>query len=398
MRGGILAKARRGELALALPIGLAYDQHGQVVLDPDAGVRHAVRLLFDTFAATGSAFGVVRAFREQQLTFPARHRRGPRRGELFFQPLTHDRVIKTLHNPAYAGAYAYGRARHTTGLDGHHHTTVKPIAEWTVLIKDHHPGYLTWAQHEANLAVLTANAAARGDDRAAGPPREGTALLQGLAVCGRCGRRMTIRYHTRHGTQIPGYVCQNDGIRTAQPICQHLTGDIIDSAVSDLILTADGLGDPGAARDLADDPPGAVPVQPAPVFGEEDRPVAAFAGGQVDRPGSARGERDGDDLAALAGNGQGPVAALDAQVLDISAGGLRYPQPVQREQRDQRMLGRRAEPGGHQQRAQFVAVQGGGMGLVIQPRPPDMRGRGYGPGVPPRPRTCRTRRWCTACG
>jgi Recombinase/Recombinase zinc beta ribbon domain len=238
MRGGILAKARRGELALALPVGLAYDHHGQVVLDPDAGVRHAVGLLFDIFTATGSAFGVVRAFREQQLTFPARHRRGPRRGELFFQPLTHDRVIKILHNPAYAGAYAYGRARHTTGLDGHHHTTVKPIAEWTVLIKDHHPGYLTWAQHEANLAVLTANAAARGDDRAAGPPREGTALLQGLVVCGRCGRRMTIRYHTRHGTQIPDYVCQNDGIRTAQPICQHLTGDIIDSAVGDPILTA----------------------------------------------------------------------------------------------------------------------------------------------------------------
>jgi hypothetical protein len=228
MRGGILAKARRGELALALPIGLVHDHHGQVILDPDAEVRHAVRLLFDTFTATGSAFGVVRAFREQQLTFPARHHRGPRHGELFFQPLTHDRVIKTLHNPAYAGAYAYGRARHTTGLDGHHHTTVKPIAEWTVLIKDHHPGYLTWAQHEANLAVLTANAAARGDDRAAGPPREGTALLQGLVVCGRCGRRMTIRYHTRHGTQIPDYVCQNDGIRTAQPICQHLTGDIID--------------------------------------------------------------------------------------------------------------------------------------------------------------------------
>ena len=237
MRGGILAKARRGELTLALPVGLAYDHHGQVVLDPDAGVRHAVQMLFGTFTATGSAFGVVKSFREQQLTFPARHHRGPRRGELFFQPLTHDRVIKALHNPAYAGAYAYGRARHTTDLDGHHHTAVKPIGEWTVLIKDHHPGYLTWAQYEANLAILAANAAAHGDDRAAGPPREGTALLQGLVVCGRCGRRMTIRYHTRHGTQIPGYVCQNNGIRTAQPICQHLTGDIIDSAVSDLILT-----------------------------------------------------------------------------------------------------------------------------------------------------------------
>ncbi len=238
MRGGILAKARRGELALALPVGLVRDRQGQVTLDPDAGVRDAVRLLFGTFTATGSAFSVVKAFREQQLTFPARHHRGPRRGELFFQPLTHDRVLTILHNPAYAGAYAYGRAAHATGLDGHHHTTARPVQEWTVLIKDHHPGYLTWAQYEANLAVLAANAAARGDDRAAGPPREGTALLQGLVVCGRCGRRMTIRYHTRHGTQIPSYVCQNDGIRTARPICQHLAGDIIDAAVSDLILAA----------------------------------------------------------------------------------------------------------------------------------------------------------------
>jgi DNA invertase Pin-like site-specific DNA recombinase len=238
MRGGILAKARRGELALALPVGLVRDRHGEVMLDPDAGVRDAVRLLLATFTATGSAFGVVRAFREQQLTFPGRHHRGPRRGELFFQPLTHDRVLGILHNPAYAGAYAYGRASHATGLDGHHHTTARPVGEWTVLIKDHHPGYLTWDQYEANLAVLAANAAARGDDRAAGPPREGTALLQGLVVCGRCGRRMTIRYRSRHGTQIPEYMCQNDGIRTAQPICQHLPGDAIDSAVSGLILTA----------------------------------------------------------------------------------------------------------------------------------------------------------------
>jgi hypothetical protein len=136
------------------------------------------------------------------------------------------------------------------------------------------------------------------------------------------------------------------------------------------------LADPGPPGDPADNPPGAVPVQPPPARGQEDRAIAALAGGQVDRPGGARGERDGDDLAALAGDRQGPVPALDAQVLDVSAGGLRDPQPVQREQRDQRMLGRRSESGGHQQRAELVAVQGGGMGLVIQPRPADMRGRG----------------------
>ncbi len=141
-------------------------------------------------------------------------------------------------------------------------------------------------------------------------------------------------------------------------------------------VRADRFGDPGAACHPADDPPGAVPVQPPPVGGEEDWPATAFAGGQVDRPGGARCERDGDDLAALAGDGQGSVPALEAQVLDVGAGGLRYPQPVQGEEGDQRVLERRAKPGGDQDGAELVVVQGGGVGLVVQPRPPDMGGRG----------------------
>jgi len=239
LRGGILAKARRGELRLQLPIGLVYDPLGQVTLDPDAGVRGALSLLFETFTATSSAFAVVKTFRDQQLSFPGRHRSGPRAGELYWNSLSHDQVLKILHNPAYAGAYAYGRARHTTGLDGRHHTLSKPIDEWTVLIHDHHPGYLTWPRYQASLQVLAGNAAARGQDRNAGPPREGPALLQGLVVCGRCGRRMTVRYHTRaDGTIVPDYVCQNDGIRAAQPICQHIGGAPVDTAISELILRA----------------------------------------------------------------------------------------------------------------------------------------------------------------
>src|ERR1035437_6403933 len=101
-------------------------------------------------------------------------------------------------------------------------------------------------------------------------------------------------------------------------------------------------------------------------MGEEDGAVAAFAGGQVDRPGGAGRERDGDDLAALAGDRQGPVPALQAEVLDVSASGLRDPQPVQREQRDQRMLDRRPEPGGYQQRPAPAAGPGGGMRPGIQ--------------------------------
>lgn len=237
LRGGILAKAARGELALKLPVGLVYDPAGQVVLDPDTGVRHAVGHLFATFTATGSARGVVKAFNTEDLTFPMRHQSGPHAGELYWTALTHDRVLKVLHNPRYAGAYCYGRARHYTDAAGRHHTIAKPRDEWTTLIPDAHPGYLSFDQYEANLAVLEANAAAHGTDRKAGPAREGPALLQGLVVCGKCGRRMTVRYHTRtNGTSVPDYVCQATGIAHGIPICQYMPGAGIDTAISSLIL------------------------------------------------------------------------------------------------------------------------------------------------------------------
>ena len=121
-------------------------------------------------------------------------------------------------------------------------------------------------------------------------------------------------------------------------------------------MRRNGFGDPGTAGGLADDPPCAVPVQPPPARGQEHRAASALADSQVNGPGGARRERDGDDFAALAGDGQRPVPALKAEVPDISAGGLGDPQPVQGQQRDQRVLGRRAEPGGHQQRAELVAV------------------------------------------
>src|SRR5260370_37965851 len=112
LRGGILAKARRGELRLQLPIGLARDSRGETVLDPDGGVRQAISLLFDTFTATGSAFAVVQAFRKAQLTFPARHRGRPHAGELYFRAPTHHQALKILHNPCYARARCYRPAPH----------------------------------------------------------------------------------------------------------------------------------------------------------------------------------------------------------------------------------------------------------------------------------------------
>jgi hypothetical protein len=126
-------------------------------------------------------------------------------------------------------------------------------------------------------------------------------------------------------------------------------------------VRADVLGDPGAAAGPGDDPGGTVPVQPLPVRGDEQRSFSALSDRQVDRPGRARRERNGDDLAALAGDHQGAVAAFQAQVLDAGAGGFRDPQPVEGEQGDQRVLGGRAEPGGDQDGAELVAVQGGGV-------------------------------------
>jgi DNA-binding transcriptional MerR regulator len=145
-------------------------------------------------------------------------------------------VLDVLHNPAYAGAYVYGRSKTSTGMDGHASTRLRPVPDWIVCIRDHHPGYLTWAQYERNQAVLSANAASRGEDRTAGPAREGSALLQGVVICGRCGHRMSVGYHTLASrTRVPAYHCQRAGIRDALPACQAITGAGIDAAISALI-------------------------------------------------------------------------------------------------------------------------------------------------------------------
>jgi DNA invertase Pin-like site-specific DNA recombinase len=236
LRGGVLSKARRGELIQRLPVGLVYDPSGRVVLDPDAGVQQAVRHLLATFERTGSAFAVVKAFTTQGLSFPRRLAAGPNKGELVWGPLQHSRVLQVLHNPRYAGAFFYSRHTHRVGPGGKPTIRVLPREQWTVLITDAHPGYLTFPAFEANQARLTELAATRGTDRRASPPREGPALLQGLIVCGRCGTRMTVRYHTRAGGQVPEYVCQADGIRHGTPICQRIPGAGVDAAVARLLV------------------------------------------------------------------------------------------------------------------------------------------------------------------
>ncbi len=236
LRGGQLSKARRGELPMVPPVGLVYDAAAKLVLDPDNGVQQAVRHLFATFARTGSARAVVQAFNEEGLQFPARVRSGLHKGELAWMPLRHWRVLRTLHNPRYAGAFVYGRRREIRGPNGRIRHESVPRDKWIALIQDSHPGYITWEQFETNQALLAQNAQAHGADRVAGPAREGPALLQGLVVCGRCGRRMTVRYHERRDGPVPEYNCIGEAIQAGARRCLTIPGAGVDEAISQLLL------------------------------------------------------------------------------------------------------------------------------------------------------------------
>jgi DNA invertase Pin-like site-specific DNA recombinase len=237
--GGQMNKARRGELWMKPPLGFVVNARGQLTLDPDEQVQHAVRLVFDTFRRTGSAGAVVRHFRDEGLTWPRRLVSGAHAGTLVFGSLEHSRVLGLLHNPRYAGAYVYGRTRQRkVRLPGQMRYRRLPREEWKVFVPDCHPRYLTWEEYEANQVMLRHNARGYGADRRRSPPREGVALLQGLVVCGRCGDRMTVRYETHQGHPAPVYACQRRGIATATPACQLIHGAALDAAISDLVLAA----------------------------------------------------------------------------------------------------------------------------------------------------------------
>jgi DNA invertase Pin-like site-specific DNA recombinase len=236
LRGGILNKARRGELETPLPIGFVYDGAKRVVLDPDQQVQSTVRTFFETFRRTGSATATVKALRQEQLRFPRRARYGPRAGELLWAPLDHCGALRLLHNPRYAGMFFFGRTRTRTHAELGQVFERLPRAEWTALIPDAHVGYITGEEFEANQRRLRENAQAAGADRRRSPAREGPALLQGLVVCGVCGDRMTVRYHLRRGALWPTYVCQRAGIAHGEPICQGIPGRALDDAVGRLLM------------------------------------------------------------------------------------------------------------------------------------------------------------------
>ena len=227
------AAAERGELRTSLPVGYVHDELGEVVIDPDAEVQAAIRDVFAAFAACGSAYGVVAAFAGRR--FPLRAYGGVWAGQLRWSALTHARVLKILKNPCYAGAYVHGRytCRRTVDPDGTVHAGLveRPRTQWPVLITEHHHGYIGWADYLANEARLAANRTNAG----ARPPREGSALCQGIIVCGSCGTSMRTNYHS---DQRPAYECSRRADRLTTPTCRSIAASTVDTAVAERLLAA----------------------------------------------------------------------------------------------------------------------------------------------------------------
>jgi DNA invertase Pin-like site-specific DNA recombinase len=236
MRGGMINKARRGELEMRPPVGLVYRDDGVLILDPDSEVQAAIRLVFETFDRTGSAMQTVRLFHEQGLRFPRRIRKGLDKGELHWVKVGHSRIIQVLHNPRYAGAFVYGRVRTRRLPDGKNSTIKVPRSEWQFVIPGIHAGYISWEQFERNQKRLAENALGFGGTRKAGPAREGPALLQGRVICGVCGERMGVHYNITNGQVTLTYVCQEASVRSGEKVCQRVPGVVVDQAITELLL------------------------------------------------------------------------------------------------------------------------------------------------------------------
>ena len=236
MWGGRLAKAKRGELKTMLPVGFLYADHGAVILDPDRQVQQVMRTFFDTFEKKRSASGVLRSFREQEILFPSKVLTGANKGEVVWGPLLYTRAIQMLHNPHYAGIFSYGRIKTRHTPEGKAKYTHLPPDKWHAFIRDAHAAYISFEQWEENQKIIAGNAQAYGADRRNGPPREGTALLQGLILCGKCGRRMHVRYHERFQRLEGNYWCEQQTRNLGQSPCQRVSGRVVDQEVAELLL------------------------------------------------------------------------------------------------------------------------------------------------------------------
>ncbi|WP_176599103.1 recombinase family protein [Sphingobium sp. 15-1] len=232
-------KAARGELRIPLPAGLAAVPGGGIMLNPDAEVQARLSLVFERFATLGSAKAVVRYLRRSNLLLPVRPLRGPTPHETLWREASDARVRSILKNPAYAGAYVYGRRRaapEQRGPQSRNPTRAVPPEEWEVCIRDAHPGYVSWEEYMEISDRLADNV---GNFRAGhrGAPRRGQGLLQGIAICGTCGRRMALNY-SGHKSEYPLYRCHSETVSCTKQYCQEVRAPAVEDEIERLFLAA----------------------------------------------------------------------------------------------------------------------------------------------------------------
>ena len=236
--GGIRNKAARGELRRGLPVGFVWgEEDGEVRFHPDAAVTSAIRTVFARFAELGSVRRVWLWLRSEGLTFPMQTHYG---AAIQWIDPSYTAIYHVLTNPVYAGAYVYGKSRRQITLDAtgrrKRQTRKLPPSEWSVLIPEHHAGFIDWATYEANRSRIAANTHPQ-PHQSGGAVREGSALLQGMASCGACGRRLRTHYTGR--TASPGYHCAGKNIVDGRGIfCLSVGAVQIDGAVARALLAA----------------------------------------------------------------------------------------------------------------------------------------------------------------
>lgn len=237
LHGAKINKAKRGELRFPLPVGYIYDEDSNIVFDPDEQVCHTIRLLFDLFKEKQSAYQVVRYFGEHNIQFPKRSYGGRWKGKLLWGRLSHSRALTILKHPFYAGVYTYGRYKNAKTINPQGEIVTKqkrqPMDQWPVMIKEHHSAYITYDEFENNVQQLQSN---KANIAFASPTREGASLLQGILICGICGRRLTIRYTGKNGS-VPTYECnwrKREGLTGSS--CFSFRADIVDPEIEKSII------------------------------------------------------------------------------------------------------------------------------------------------------------------
>jgi len=243
MSQGRLNKAKRGELFNHAPIGYVRLLTDELAMDPDEQVQAIVHLIFDRFEEFGSINAVLRYLVQHEIKMPIRPHYGVHRGQLQWRRPNRQTLRNLLHHPIYAGTYTWGRRpidprRKIPGRPGTGRT-VASLDQCLVLLKDRCPAYITWQQYQANQRQMMDNQS-RGQTR--GPVREGSALLGGLLVCGRCGCRMMVQYDRSQSGRTanlnrPRYVCSRHAIEYGSALCQSLAGSVVDAFITRQILT-----------------------------------------------------------------------------------------------------------------------------------------------------------------